>query len=80
MERGAECPRGFRVSQTQSAATKLVFREMTKGAKLLGNVAERVSGAAPMGHNKGKDNVKKRAKRRKKAELVAMKSKAKASA
>jgi len=29
-----------------------------------------------MGHNKGKDNVKKREKRRKKAELVASKSKA----
>ena len=34
-----------------------------------------------MGHNKGKDNVKRRAKRRKKAELVALtKSKAKAAA
>jgi hypothetical protein len=34
-----------------------------------------------MGHNKGKDNVKKRAKRRKKAELVALKAgKAKAAA
>lgn len=33
-----------------------------------------------MGHNKGKDNVKKRAVRRKKAEATAAKSKAKAAA
>jgi hypothetical protein len=33
-----------------------------------------------MGHNKGKDNVKKRAVRRKKAEATLAKSKAKAAA
>jgi hypothetical protein len=33
-----------------------------------------------MGHNKGKDNVKKRAVRRKKAEAVQAKNKAKAAA
>jgi hypothetical protein len=42
----------------------------------LGIAAQPVSVAVPMGHNKGKDNVKKREKRRKKAELTAAKSSA----
>ena len=44
-----------------------------KAENPLGIGACAVSGARPMGHNKGKDNVKKRLKRRKKAESVALK-------
>ena len=44
-----------------------------KAENPLGIALPAVSGAPPMGHNKGKDNVKKRLKRRKKAESVALK-------
>ena len=48
-------------------------------AKQLGSLVRSVSGARPMGHCKGKDNVKKRAVRRKKTERLALaKSAAKA--
>lgn len=40
--------------------------------KQLGSSARSVSGARPMGHCKGKDNVKKRAVRRKKTERLAL--------
>ncbi len=47
----------------------VIFRDV---AKQLGRWAMSVSGARPMGHCKGKDNVKKRAVRRKKTERLAL--------
>jgi len=75
----AVCRRGESGRHASGGEARETFAR--RAAILLGLAAHRVSGAELMGHCKGKDNVKKRAVRRKKAEaLVLAKSKAKAPA